>query len=606
MPRDQVFISYSHKDKKWYDDLDTHLKPYLRGGSIVSWSDQQIAPGSEWFRETQSALANSKVAVLLVSPDFLASNFIYEYELGPLLKEANRGGVTILWVPIYASAYKQTELEKYQSVLDPNKPLGSLSKAKRDEAWVTICEEIQEAVNEPRKPRGPPPMGLIASIEFTLECPFIEFNEAKFKIALKAATGIDASQIRIASIRSGSTIVKIDGEQETLAAIIRKIQSSQQVAHQLALQTGMRKMAWEIDGKRYELNIGDTTITEVVLLIHGIRDFAEWQDMVSTVLTEIPNIEVCPLKYGRFDAFRFWFPIWTRGAPVTKLLWRIREARDSFSNAKLSVIAHSFGTYAIGKILKDNPDVHLHRLILCGAILPSDCRWDQIPRGVETPIINDCGIKDIWPVLATSTTFGYGPSGRFGFGTPGVRDRYHSFGHGGFFNKEFVRRFWLPWFQRGELVRSETPAPSGLRWHILTVFQLKWLTVILCILGLSAPLLLPPAIHPKIQFTDIPSAGYGGPVNKELIAGRITGVTPKQRLVIYSLASNGVLYVQPDAATPFTNIAADGTFEAYIYLGQAYYVLVVEAGFKPAAQTIAIPQRGGNIVAVFRVNGRKN
>ena len=42
MPEEQVFISYSHKDKKWLDNLDTHLKPYLHGSSIVSWSDQQI------------------------------------------------------------------------------------------------------------------------------------------------------------------------------------------------------------------------------------------------------------------------------------------------------------------------------------------------------------------------------------------------------------------------------------------------------------------------------------------------------------------------------------------------------------------------------------
>jgi internalin A len=134
MPRDQVFISYSHKDK-WHDDLDTHLKPYLRGGSIVSWSDQQIGPGSEWFKEIQFALANSKVAVLLVTPDFIVSDFIHEHELGPVLKEATRGGVKILWVPVRASSYKKTALNYYQAVLDPSKPLANMMEADRDAAW---------------------------------------------------------------------------------------------------------------------------------------------------------------------------------------------------------------------------------------------------------------------------------------------------------------------------------------------------------------------------------------------------------------------------------------------------------------------------------------
>jgi internalin A len=120
--RNPVFVSYSHKDKRWRDDLDTHLRPYLRGGSIVSWSDQQIAPGSEWFKEIRSALVYSKIAVLLVSPDFLASDFIDQHELGPLLKEAKQGGVRILWVPVRASSYKKTALKDYQAVLDPAQP----------------------------------------------------------------------------------------------------------------------------------------------------------------------------------------------------------------------------------------------------------------------------------------------------------------------------------------------------------------------------------------------------------------------------------------------------------------------------------------------------
>lgn len=147
MPEKQVFISYSHTDKKWRDDLDTHLKPYLRGGLIVSWSDQQIAPGSEWFKEIQTALANSKVAVLLVSAEFLASDFIHEHELGPLLKEAKQGGVRILWVPVRDSAYKQTALKDYQAALSPDTPLAAMTKANRDSAWVRICEAIKKAID---------------------------------------------------------------------------------------------------------------------------------------------------------------------------------------------------------------------------------------------------------------------------------------------------------------------------------------------------------------------------------------------------------------------------------------------------------------------------
>jgi internalin A len=94
--RNQVFISYSHEDTKWHKHLEIHLKPFRRVGSIISWSDEQITSGSKWFEEINSALINAKVAVLLVSRDFLASDFIHENELGPLLKKAERGGFKIL------------------------------------------------------------------------------------------------------------------------------------------------------------------------------------------------------------------------------------------------------------------------------------------------------------------------------------------------------------------------------------------------------------------------------------------------------------------------------------------------------------------------------
>jgi hypothetical protein len=147
MPTVQIFISYSHQDKTFRDELEINLKPYLRAGSFTSWSDQQIAPGSQWFPEIESALANSKIAVLLVSPDFLASDFIHERELGTLLKKAEEGGVKILWVPVRYSAYEVTPLKNYQAVHDPGNPLAKMTAADRDWAWVTVCEKIEKAVS---------------------------------------------------------------------------------------------------------------------------------------------------------------------------------------------------------------------------------------------------------------------------------------------------------------------------------------------------------------------------------------------------------------------------------------------------------------------------
>jgi hypothetical protein len=141
-----VFISYSHKDKRWLNDLQTHLKPYVRNGLLSAWSDKQIAPGSKWFPEIKTALAATKIAVLLVSPDFLASDFIHEHELSPLLKEAEKSNVTIIWIPVRACSYEETELRNYQAVIGPEKPL-DMMKAERGKAWVNICKEIKKALS---------------------------------------------------------------------------------------------------------------------------------------------------------------------------------------------------------------------------------------------------------------------------------------------------------------------------------------------------------------------------------------------------------------------------------------------------------------------------
>ncbi|MGA2322858.1 MAG: TIR domain-containing protein [Sedimentisphaerales bacterium] len=144
--RNQVFICYSHKDKRWLNDLQTHLKPYVRNRLVTVWSDKKIVPGSKSLPEIEAALASAKVAALLVTPDFLASDFINDKELGPLLKKAKKGKVKIIWILVRACSYKETPLKDYQAAVNLDKPLANMKKADRDKAWVKICEEIDKAV----------------------------------------------------------------------------------------------------------------------------------------------------------------------------------------------------------------------------------------------------------------------------------------------------------------------------------------------------------------------------------------------------------------------------------------------------------------------------
>lgn len=142
--RDLVFISYSHKDTEWLDKLTTMLKPLVRNKTISAWDDNDIETGQKWEKEISSALLRTKVAVMLVSDNFLASDFIAENELPPLLESAKDGGTKIVWIPISSCLYDETDIRKYQAASNPNDPLDSMSKSKVKTELAKICKKIKQ------------------------------------------------------------------------------------------------------------------------------------------------------------------------------------------------------------------------------------------------------------------------------------------------------------------------------------------------------------------------------------------------------------------------------------------------------------------------------
>ena len=144
--RDKVFISFSHVDKKWLDRLSTCLAPSVRDGRLAVWTDGNIQAGSLWKVEIQKALDSAKVAVLLVSPSFLASEFISRVEVPALLASAQKKGLTVLWVLVSHSRYKMTPIADYQAVIHPSKKsLDKMSTAQWKEALNMVAEAIENA-----------------------------------------------------------------------------------------------------------------------------------------------------------------------------------------------------------------------------------------------------------------------------------------------------------------------------------------------------------------------------------------------------------------------------------------------------------------------------
>lgn len=143
----KIFLSYSHKDEGWMKRLETMMKPYLRESEqeLGLWVDTNIQAGDQWFKKIDQAIKSAKVAVLLVSADYLASEFITKVELFRVLKAAETGKFRLLWVYLSPAGYEATELKNFQATHDIKTPLSLMEKSLADQTLKEIAIKIKEA-----------------------------------------------------------------------------------------------------------------------------------------------------------------------------------------------------------------------------------------------------------------------------------------------------------------------------------------------------------------------------------------------------------------------------------------------------------------------------
>lgn len=134
-----VFVSYSRKDAKWRDKFLVMLTPDVREERLDLWTDQREVVGEEWRPQLDNAISRSIAALLLVSPAFLASEFIMEQELPALVAQ----GVRLVCALIRDCRWQAVPaLERIQWAHDPERPL--MQERNRDREIVHICKRLVE------------------------------------------------------------------------------------------------------------------------------------------------------------------------------------------------------------------------------------------------------------------------------------------------------------------------------------------------------------------------------------------------------------------------------------------------------------------------------
>jgi len=145
--RPNVFISYSHRDRDYLDRLLVHLKPLEKEGLIDLWVDTRIQSGDRWKREIDKALKRATVAVLLISADFLASDFITDDELPPLLRSAEERGTRIIPLVVKPCRFtRDKNLRHFQAINDPKDALVLLSDGAQEAYYDQVATEVEKSL----------------------------------------------------------------------------------------------------------------------------------------------------------------------------------------------------------------------------------------------------------------------------------------------------------------------------------------------------------------------------------------------------------------------------------------------------------------------------
>ena len=142
----EVFFSYSHKDEKMRKRLEAHLSTLKRQNVISGWHDRKIEPGTEWKGQIDEHLDKAEIVLLLISADFLASDYCYDVELNQALARHSAGQTRVIPIILRPCDWTSTRFGKLQALPRDGKPVCNYPT--HDHAFNEIVRGISRIVQE--------------------------------------------------------------------------------------------------------------------------------------------------------------------------------------------------------------------------------------------------------------------------------------------------------------------------------------------------------------------------------------------------------------------------------------------------------------------------
>jgi hypothetical protein len=142
----EVFISYAHEDEPFRVELDKHLRLLQRSGVISNWNDRRIGAGAEWKGQIDAHLASAEIILLLISADFMDSDYCFDVELKRAMERHERGEARVIPVILRPVNWRTASFAKLQAVPVDGRPVTKWGN--RDEAFAGIAKRIAEVARE--------------------------------------------------------------------------------------------------------------------------------------------------------------------------------------------------------------------------------------------------------------------------------------------------------------------------------------------------------------------------------------------------------------------------------------------------------------------------